>query len=183
MDTNLYDFEEEPLKRPSFLTALCILTFIGSGWGILSSVWTYTTAAKSHGMFSQIKHESNDTGLGKDSIELSSSRRLDSSHRNSNAFEHKMSAAFSRIFTEENIRRTAIGGFISSLLTLLGAVLMWRLDRRGFYLYIAGVVAGILVPFYIYGNNFLAIGISSFGSFFGLIFIALYALNFKSMKQ
>ena len=84
---------------------------------------------------------------------------------------------------ENNIRKTAVGRFISFLRTLSGALLMWWLYRKGFYLYILGVVFGIMVPFYLYGNDFLAIGVSSFGNFFGLVFIALYALNLKSMTN
>ena len=36
-------FENKP-KRPTFITVLCILTFIGSGWGTISnliSIFTY----------------------------------------------------------------------------------------------------------------------------------------------
>ena len=84
--------------------------------------------------------------------------------------------------TEENIRKSAIGATISGLFTLIGALLMWRLRRTGFYLYIAGIIVGLVVPFYLYGNNILALGISSFSSFFGLVFIALYALNIKSLR-
>ncbi|MDQ6890443.1 MAG: hypothetical protein M3Z56_09240, partial [Bacteroidota bacterium] len=66
---------------------------------------------------------------------------------------------------------------------LVGAILMWQLRRTGFYLYIIGVIIGIIVPFYLYGNNLIAVGISAFTSFFGLVFIALYALNFRSFRK
>ena len=38
------DEEIYPVKRPAFLTVLCILTFIGSGWAILGAFTTYKTA-------------------------------------------------------------------------------------------------------------------------------------------
>jgi hypothetical protein len=97
-------------------------------------------------------------------------------------FERKMMLSVSKIMTVENIRKSAIGAIISGLCTLIGALLMWRLRRAGFYLYVAGIIIGLVVPFYLYGNNMLAIGISSFSSFFGLVFIALYALNIKSLR-
>ncbi len=177
METNLDDFEAEPLRRSSFLTTLCILTFIGSGWAIISSFLTYNSASKSAGIFSQTKHVKMDSTFRKDSIKFGTSRKKDL------MFEGKMKVTLSEMFTEENLRKSAIGNFISALLTLTGALFMWRLNRRGFYLYILGVIVGILVPLYLFGNNLIAIGISSFSSFFGLIFIALYALNLKSMKQ
>ncbi|HET7115720.1 MAG TPA: hypothetical protein VFI29_04490 [Hanamia sp.] len=175
MESNLYDFETEPEKRPSFLTWLCILTFIGSGWSIASNVWSYTTAHKTATIFSENAGMRTDSVLQKDTAGVVIHKH--------NPFEGKMKASFSKILNENNIRKSAIGRFIAALLTLSGALLMWWLYRKGFYLYILGVVFGIIFPFYVYGNDFLAIGISSFTNFFGLVFIALYALNLKSMTN
>ena len=33
-------FETEKAVRPTFLTVLCILTFIGSGWGTVSNLFS-----------------------------------------------------------------------------------------------------------------------------------------------
>lgn len=182
MEKNLYDFESEPEKRSSFLTWLCILTFIGIGWAILSCIWSYSTANKTATMFSQNKIGREDSAL-----RIDSTYRKDTAgiviHENHSPFEGKMKASLSKILNEDNIRKAAIGGLIAALLTLSGALLMWQLNRKGFYLYILGVIFGIIVPFYLYGNDFVAIGISSFTNFFGLIFIALYALNLKSMTR
>ncbi|MDQ2720026.1 MAG: hypothetical protein M3Z26_09760 [Bacteroidota bacterium] len=181
MQSNLDDFDLEPEKRSSFLTALCILTFIGSGWAIISSIWTYATASQASQMLSQTKTERRDSVLQDDSVHLNLSHR-DSSRKSKRMFGGKMGVTFSKMFTEENLHKSAIGNLVSAILTLMGALLMWRLIRKGFYLYISGIVIGIIVPFYLYGNNLIAVGISSFTSFFGLVFIALYALNLKSMK-
>lgn len=176
MESNLYDFETEPQKRSSFLTWLCILTFIGSGWSIASCIWSFSNAHKTATIF-----------YGKAGRRSDSLRHTDTAgliiHENHNPFEGKMKASFSKILNENNIRKIAIGGLIAGLLTLSGALLMWWLYRQGFYLYIIGVIFGIIVPFYVYGNDFLAIGISSFTNFFGLVFIALYALNVKSLTK
>lgn len=173
MEKNLYEFESEPEKRSSFLTWLCILTFIGSGWAIISCIWSYTTAAKTSTMFSQNVVMKRDSAFQKDTA------AIDKKH---SAIEGKIKASFSKILKEDNIRKTAIGGFIAALLTLTGALFMWHLKKEGFYIYISGVVFGILVPFYVFGNDLIAIGASSFANFFGLVFIALYALNLKSMN-
>jgi len=176
MEKNLYEFEAEPEKRPSFLTWLCILTFIGSGWAIISCIWSYTTANQTAAMFSQNINNRKDSTL-----------RLDSNtatlEKKQGRFEGKIKASFSKILKEDNIRKAAIGGFIASLLTLAGAILMWNLRRQGFYIYFLGVFFGILVPFYLFGNDLIAIGATSFANFFGLVFIALYALNLKSMRK
>jgi type III secretory pathway component EscR len=176
MESSLTDFEKEPRLRPTLLTVLCILTFIGSSWTIIANVWSYSTAARSAKAFSTIMKRQDDSGTQSDTTVQ---KRKDEKH---SIFEKKMMTSVSKIMTEENIRKNSTGAIISGLFTLVGAVLMWRLRRIGFYLYIAGVFIGLIVPFYLFGNNLLAVGMSVFSGFFGLVFIALYALNFKNFR-
>jgi uncharacterized membrane protein (DUF2068 family) len=179
MQTNFDDFETGPSKRPTFLTVLCILTFIGSGWGILSSVWSYTTAKQTVKMFAQAGQENRHDSLSKkDSV------RLQKQHESSEYMIGKKIGASARtMFTVDNIHKKSIGDLIAAVFTLTGAIFMWFQKRWGFYIYIIGVVIGIVLPFYLFGNDLLTIGIASFGAFFGLLFIALYALNLKSMDR
>lgn len=174
MENRLYEYDTEPVSRPSFLTWLCILTFIGSGWTILSSVFTYVSANK----YANILSEQRD-------IRTDSTYRDSSSvnHNGQNTFAKKMKTSFSKILNRDNLRKDSIGKLIAALLTLAGAIFMWNLKRYGFYLYIAGVIISLIIPFYLYGNDLIAVGATSFGNFFGLIFIALYALNLKSMNS
>ncbi|MEO8412369.1 MAG: hypothetical protein ABI472_01865 [Ginsengibacter sp.] len=177
MESNLTEFEQEPRTRPTLLTVLCILTFIGSGWAIVSSAWTYSTASTSAKMISAASMgKMNDTTFHKDSVMQGAIQKKRS------IFGQKVMMTVSKMMTVDNIRKSAVGAIVSALFTLLGAILMWNFKRTGFYLYIAGIIIGIALPFYLYGNNLMAVGISSFSSFFGLVFIALYALNIKSFK-
>jgi len=177
MESNLTEFEQEPRIRPTLLTVLCILSFIGSGWSIISGVWAYTSASQSAQMISSVRNEKmNDSTFYKDSA------MANGAHQKRSLLGEKIMLSVSKMMTTENIRKSSIGKIVSSLFTLAGAILMWFLIRRGFYIYIVGIIIGIIVPFYLYRNNLLAIGMSSFSSFFGLVFIALYALNIKNMK-
>jgi uncharacterized membrane protein YqjE len=175
MEKSLYEFENEPEPRPSFLTWLCILTFIGSGWALISCVWTYKMADKTSFVFHQRVKVKNDSTFLKDTANI---RR----HQEASPLKGKIQASLSKIVNTDNMRKAAIGGFIAALLTLAGALLMWKLKRKGFYIYILGVALAIAIPFYLYGNDLIAIGATSFANFFGLLFIALYALNLKSMR-
>lgn len=173
MATINYEFENEPVARPSFLTWLCILTFVGSGWAIVSSVYTYVSAQKYANILSEGKP------LRSDSTRVDSTGAV---HKERKVFSEKIKASFSKILDEGNMRKLAIGNLIAALFTLTGALFMWRLRRSGFYIYIAGVVFSLVVPFYLFGNDMIAVGATSFNNFFGLVFIALYALNLKSMN-
>ncbi len=86
------------------------------------------------------------------------------------------------ITTPENLRKTAIGNIITSILCLLGAFLMWNLRRMGFYIYTLGTIISIVIPFYLFGNNFLTTISAGFASFIGILFVIFYAMNIKSMK-
>lgn len=176
MENSLYEYETEPQSRPSFLTWLCILTFIGSGWTIVTSVYTYTSAAKYANILSS------QTVANTDSTYVDSTGAVHKLN-DRNLFAEKMKTSFSKILDKDNLKKDAIGKFIAALFTLTGALFMWRLKRTGFYIYIVGIIIGIIIPFYLYGNDLIAVGATSFANFFGLIFIALYALNLKSMRS
>ncbi|MGH2646281.1 MAG: hypothetical protein ACRDE8_01895, partial [Ginsengibacter sp.] len=53
MDSKLDEFDEELPVRPSLLTVLCILTFVGSGWAMVSSIIAYTTAPEYEKIFTE----------------------------------------------------------------------------------------------------------------------------------
>lgn len=173
MAKNTYEYETEPAARPSFLTWLCILTFIGSGWTIVSSVYTYVSADKYANIISKEKP------FKRDSTYADSTGVV---HNEGKVFSEKIKASFSKILDKDNMRKLAIGNLIAALFTLTGALFMWRLKRTGFYIYIIGVIISLMIPFYLFGNDMIAVGAASFNNFFGLVFIALYALNLKSMQ-
>lgn len=195
-----FDSEPRPEKRNTFLTVLCILTFIGSGWALISSGIAYTTAGKTVQLIKDstnldpkvdtVKLNSADTSMpsgSSDSVEnqidtVAISNTTDSVNR-PHGVEVRMKKSLEVMLTKENIEHKAIGDFISALLTLTGAILMWFLRKSGFFLYVLGIAVSIAVPFYLYSNDFLAVGMSMIGPFFGLVFIALYALNLKTMRK
>jgi hypothetical protein len=179
MKSNSYDFETEPEKRPTFLTWLCILTFVGSGWAIFSCIWSYTTAAHTARTVSVFSHPSR---METDSSVKKGDTARIRTRRREGIMGNRVRASFSKILQEDNLRKEAIGGFIAALLTLSGALLMWWRRKEGFYVYILGVIFGIMVPFYLFGNDLIAVGATAFQNLFGLVFIALYALNLSAMR-
>ena len=176
MENTLSEFEEERESRPTLLTVLCILTFIGSSWAIVTNIWGFSTAAKTAAIFQQREVLKTGTSATADTAVAKAGRKK------KEFLGQKVMASVSKMMTVDNIRKIAISKALASLLTLVGAWLMWYLRKKGYYIYIIGGILGLVAPFYVYGNNLIALGMASLPGFFGLVFIALYALNLKSMK-
>jgi len=164
----LQDYERPPV-RPTFITVLCILTFIGSGWGVISETTRYFTADSQAAAFSKVKEKANS--------DLQKNKKQNGDTKFAVKVVNSINAS------PEDIKKGAISNIAGSLLCLAGAIMMWRLKRTGFYLYLAGILVSIISPFVIFGSgNFVAIISSLFIGFVGLIFVILYGVNLKYMK-
>ena len=152
--------------RNSFLTVICILSFIGSGWGTIKAVRSYFTAdyvAKmGSGMIQNIKDEVNQ----KDNVP---------------DFVQQIMGSVAADMTPDFLRKLAIFSFIANLFTLSGAILMWNLNKTGFYLYVAGIVISVIAPITM-GKLVGAMGGTVLGAI-GVVFIVMYAVNLKNMQK
>ena len=171
MKQEIEGFEIIPQARPLFLKVLCILTFIGSGYGIINSAITYFKADEIANIFTQMKTKMNDD-----------LKRKNARNPEKVNFFSKVMTNASEISTPENLRKTSIGNCITSILCLLGALLMWNLKRVGFYIYTLGTIISIILPFYMFGSNFLTNISAGFLGFVGILFVIFYAMNIKSLK-
>lgn len=171
MQQELQEFETLPPQRPMFLKVLCILTFIGSGYAIISSAAAYVNADKIAVEMVNAQAKMNDKIQNKKT-----------SDPGGNAFATKLVNNMAVMANPVNLRKSSIGNIIASVICLLGALLMWRLRKPGFYLYVLGTIIGIAVPFYVFGgNSFTALSVG-FSGFIGILFVIFYAMNLKSMK-
>ena len=149
--------------RPQFLTLLCILTFLSCGLGLIDntvSLLNTQEVAKTQRV---------------DDNRSAEQRKKDPPQY----FEDRASGDAPMPGDPDEIRPLAIAGLIYSLLTLAGAILMFRLCRIGFYVYLVGVAAGLILPVAFVGISALN---TSFGAFFSVIFAGLYWYNLPAMK-
>lgn len=151
--------------RPTFLTVLCILTFIGSAWGIYQGISNYVSAEQVAGVTGEAFEKVQEDLGDQEGADMAS----------------KMLSAMSESTTPEKIKNSGIASALTSILTLLGAVLMWGLNKKGFYVYLIGTVAGVIAPIVIYGGIMGAIA-GGATAFAGILFCILYALNLKHMR-
>ena len=122
-------------KRPTFLTVLCILTFIGSGLGTL----TYLLMTVGMGSLMSYLGSFGGGGLGGGTTYF------------------------------------AIGTALAAA-SLYGAIMMWKLKKMGFYIYVGANVISIILPLF-FGFPFAIVG-----ALIPVVFIVLYGLNLKVME-
>lgn len=173
--------------RPTFLTVLCILTFLGSGYSLISNIggyFTAETAAKSMQLVSsQTKISIDSTNKVADSLGAATDSISKAPANKGEAFAQNLLDSMTNIFTVENIKKSSTYSAVAALLCLVGAILMWQLKRPGFFMYVGGTLLGIAGPIAVFGaGNLLAIMSTVLVGFIGLIFVVLYAVNLKHMR-
>jgi hypothetical protein len=148
--------------RSQFLTLLCILTFIGSALSLFDVVVSLLHPnAVSETPHVQRKYTPEEQ------------KALPKQY-----FEDRSSGDENMPTDPDLIQRLSIAQLPYVLLTFVGALLMFRLRRIGFWLYVAGVAVGLLLPIALVGFSALN---TSFGVFFSILFAGLYWLNLKDM--
>ncbi|MFA8433567.1 MAG: hypothetical protein ACEPOZ_03525 [Marinifilaceae bacterium] len=160
MDTS----QNLPAKRPTFLTVLCILTFIWSGLKIIGNFINL--------IFSSFRNN----------FDLSFFDDILTDIDDEFAYQIVENAF-------EVLQRAIDHGFAIALsnlllygLNLTGAILMFQLNRKGFYLYVAAQVLLLAVTPVFVGWNFLSAFSVFWGGMFAVLFIVLYSLNLKHMR-
>ena len=157
LDSNL---DNTPTKRTTFVTVLCILSFIAIGTTLLSnliSIATYSVADQE--MMAEIMEDSMDQmgdSAGSGFIESIFSTSMD-------AMEYQIPLA--------------IVSIIAQLFCLFGCLQMWKMKKMGFYLYLLGEWVPAIVSWVLLGAFFGIVG-----AIVPIIFSILYGLNVKDMN-
>lgn len=157
-----------PAQRPTLLTIICILSFIGGLWGALDGLRTGFT--------------------DKAQTDLAEARTI---MEESMAQLQGQGSPFAQKLMEEGIAMSekiaehakplGITALVLSLLSLYGVWLMWNLRKQGFWYYTLAAILGVLVPLYFLGFSMVAVMGLGFGAFVSILFIVLYAVNLKHM--
>ncbi|MCY7357855.1 MAG: hypothetical protein LH609_10375 [Rudanella sp.] len=148
-------------KRSDFLTLLCILTFMSCTLSLIDSVTSYTQ-----------------TEAVARTERIDQPRKIDPNAK-PEYFEDRSNSDDPMPGDPEVIRSLAATDFFYGLITLFGAILMFFQRRVGFYVYVAGVLVGLIAPLSVVGISALQ---TSFGAFFSLIFVGLYAYCLRGMR-
>ncbi len=163
-----FDLNQGPKKRPVFLTVLCILTFVGSGFSLLSSVYGLAAQKTVEEMTSEMEKAQAAMGQSNVFIDAIAENAVDI---------HKW---------------TILGNYLglgSAILGLAGALLMWKLRKSGFFIYVAGQIPPFFTLFGMYSAmkdipfmGFAMVIGAIFAAIFSVGFVIMYGLNLKHMR-
>jgi hypothetical protein len=146
-----------PAQRPTFLTVLCILSWIWQGiLAIIILLGALAIGAITAGYSSD--------AVQNELAEMSAS-------------DPDAAAAVSTVATTSAglLWAAVIIGFICVVLSFIGVLQMWKLKKSGFYIYTAAFVISAIMGF-VGGEP------SYFGLVIGAAFVAMYAANLKYMR-
>ena len=158
----------EPISRPTFLTVLCFLTFMSA----VSGLWSQSERLWNPGIMADKTRETFETV--RENVEAQAN----------GADTKVMQAMFASVIentTSETITISAIIMLVFESISLFAAYLMYNLEKKGFYLYLAGIAVAFLAPIILIGGwlGFITAASSVFISIFMAIF---YAVNLKHLQ-
>lgn len=157
MEENILHSSQQPTienpKRPQFLTVLCILSYIWSGFILLC---LFLCLLFSRFLFTVIGNILS----GEISVPTLDSAQEQALQSLLDLGQGKFAAIIA-------------GAIILYMTTLLGVFKMWRQQKTGFYIYAAINVFGVIYDVFS-GSYFMAI--------ISIAFIVMYFLNLKDMK-
>jgi hypothetical protein len=158
-------------KRPTFITVLCILTFVGCGIYLISSVYGLITFEQNKKMTMALINGDNNVfgGLFQQVFSMSEKDMK-------NFFDWSLYNHFA------NLLNTAT--------CLTGALMMWKLRRMGFYIYAVGTIFPIItsIGLWMAAQDAPMLGTgAAIGAIFMIVvsigFVVMYGLNLKHMRN
>ncbi|MCX7861577.1 MAG: hypothetical protein N2449_01115 [Bacteroidales bacterium] len=162
----------ETKKRPVFLTVLGILSFIGVAWQIIGGIMTMGAGAVTSAV----------TSAGQSYAEgLSSMEGMENVEGMDQAMSSLNEAVDAANKLAQNATLLGIINIVAALICLLGVIWMWKLMKKGFYVYVIGELAAPVATIILVGFG-LGGMMATLGFIIPVIMIILYALNLKHMS-
>ncbi len=158
-DSTLVNQEEGQVQRPNFLKVLCILSFVMCGLWIIVFLFGWIISMS----------------ISSDAISQVWEKILSQ--------EPRLSDADPMQFMSE-VSKLCLYFLLANIVSLVGVIMMWRMNKTGFFIYVAAELA----------TNFFSLNVeipNEQKSYMGLIFyliidiafFVLYAMNLKPFKR
>lgn len=164
METNqTNDVFQDPRskKLPGMLNVLTILTFIGCGIAYLGSLWQMISNTNPDKQTEQIREAMD---------------KMDS-----NSFFYKWMEGSIEVLRKsyDNRYLLLLTTLLFTTLCLIGALRMRKLSKSGYFLYLVGELAPLVLIIGLFGSGFAAMVQLGIGGIFAVLFIILYSTQLK----
>ena len=164
--SEIIDQKEEKQERPSFLTTLCILSFIGGGYGFVMALYEMMKGGATEEDLEQLE-------LAREQMEEVGSPAMSGFLDSSIEMSEKMAAHNFEI---------SLFGAIFSAMSILGVFFMYKQQKKGFYLYTAANLLAVVPGLVLLGGNMMVMATYGGITLISLVFIGMYAANLKHMS-
>jgi hypothetical protein len=154
---------EEPRKLPSTLNVVSILTFIGCVYIGCTQIYSFFTAQKSYDRL------------------LAAQDKLDNMPEFMKKFAGPEMLEVTRL-TMENRVPILLLTLVGIGLCLYGAIMMRRLKKLGFYVYVIGELLPIVTAYLFAGLGLLGAFGAFFAIFIPIVFIIMYGTQLKYLS-
>lgn len=156
-------------QRPTFLTVLCVISFLWGAYGVYQSAKSAFTDAPARELEkAQVEAEAEMAKLDGAALEMAGP-----------IMESTMDMMQKSV---DNAVPIGYTGLLQGVLTLLGVWMMWGLKKLGFWLYTGAGIIGLISMVLFLGTGSAAMVALAFMGFLTILFIVLYALNLKYMN-
>jgi len=153
-----------PAKRPTFITVLCILSFVGIAFSLIGGLMNYFTYS---GLAA-----TNEAFGGSMSTGTAADQQL---NETMNAMSSMLGLDYGKMAMAELIKA------LLNIPILVGVLLMWKQKKTGYYIYAPFELIQPLVPLFLGMGLFGGI-MAIVGLIFSILFIILYGVNLKHMR-
>ncbi len=152
-----------PAKRPTFLTVLCILSFVGIAYSLIEGIWHYFELSQIASAGGDLFSDDMNTPNGEQIIQAIEAMGID-------------------------YGKLVLNTLVVTLLNipiLIGVLMMWKQKKMGFYVYTAVELIQCVMPFILILGGGVAGGIlgvlCAVYAIVAIVFIILYGMNLKHM--
>jgi hypothetical protein len=160
---------QDEIKRPTFITVICIISFILNGFSFINNMAVFNEPSKEAAILSTEMQQQQQT-ITKSATDDATKQQLS-----------QMLEKFTGTISTPMVKKLALYSVIAALICLMGTSLMWRLKKSGFHFFIVGTIISVLSPFILFGGNGLSLLIAVIMSLFWLLLLSLFAVNIKFM--
>jgi hypothetical protein len=154
-------------KRPTFVTVLGILGFIGVGWGIVAGVIQMLAGMAYNAVSGAVSD-----------VATENLSNVEGGSEAMTEFSNQMESANALLANQTTLGIVAI---VASLICLLGIIWMWGLKKKGYYVYMVCEIAPVIATIALTGFSFAG-AMAMVGMIFPILFIILWGLNLKHMS-